>query len=168
MLFTLIGVLFLIFCTCLLVCACVGVRRSAVRSAARPRLRRTGSVAALWARQVALDHTCWPRKFTKFTLFYVHACVHNMMGPKLRICLVCLPFSLIKPGLFNLCWVALLVAFTLGYGWLMMRQMLHLFYFMFSWLMLLSKIICFNRNMENHPRKPYNNNTIWLWSWLIN
>ena len=35
-------------------------------------------------------------------------------------------------------------------------------------IMLSSKIICFNRNMENHPRKPYNHNTTWLWSWLSN
>jgi hypothetical protein len=26
----------------------------------------------------------------------------------------------------------------------------------------------FNRNMENHPEKQCNHNTIWLWSWLIN
>ena len=66
-----------------------------------------------------------------FTL-YVHACVYNMMGPKLRICLACLSLFLDQLGLFILCWVALLVAFNLAYGWLMMRQMLPLFYFMFS------------------------------------
>ena len=37
---------------------------------------------------------------------------------------------------------------------------------------LLSMLICkntlFNWNMENHPGKHYNHNTIWLWSWLIN
>ena len=33
--------------------------------------------------------------------------------------------------------------------------------------MLLIKIICINWNMENHPRKQYNHNIIWLWSWLI-
>ena len=38
--------------------------------------------------------------------------------------------SLIKLGLFNSCWVALPVALLLGYGYLMMIQML-CFYFMF-------------------------------------
>jgi hypothetical protein len=69
--------------------------------------------------------------------------------------------SLIKPGLFNLCWVALLVANYFGL-WLVKDGtnatpvLLHVH----TWLMLLNNIICFNWNMENYSGKQYNHNTI--------
>jgi hypothetical protein len=39
---------------------------------------------------------------------------------------------------------------------------------MFMRYALLIQDYMFNRNMENHPGKQCNHNTIWLWSWLIN
>ena len=65
--------------------------------------------------------------------FYVHACVYNMMGPELRICLVLFTFILDQLG-FIFMLGSYASCYTLGYGWLMMIQMLYLFYPMFMML----------------------------------
>ena len=69
--------------------------------------------------------------------------------------------SLIKIGLSIYGFVVLLVAYT---SWVMVGLrwdkhytcLLHVRYGLF----MLNKIIWFKRNMENHPGKPYNHNTI--------
>ena len=61
--------------------------------------------------------------------------------------------SLIKLGLFIYRWVVLLVAYTLGYGWLMMRQTIYLLLRVHTWLIIVKQDHMINRNMENHPGK---------------
>jgi len=81
-----------------------------------------------------------------------------MMGTELRTCLVLFTLFLDQLG-FNFMLGSYASCYTLGYGWLMMIQMLYLFLsHVHDGLMLLIKIICVNWNMENHPRKQYNHN----------
>ena len=60
--------------------------------------------------------------------FYVHACVNNRMGTELMICLVLFTLILDQFG-FNFMLGSYASCYTLGYGWLMMIQMLYLFLF---------------------------------------
>ena len=53
-----------------------------------------------------------------------------MMGPDLRICLVLFTFILDQLG-FNFMFGSYASCYTLGYGWLMMIQILYMFYSMF-------------------------------------
>ena len=63
--------------------------------------------------------------------FYVHACVYNMMGSEIKdMPSVCLPLFLDQLG-FNFMLGSYASCYTLGYGWLMMIQMLYMFYSMF-------------------------------------
>ena len=89
------------------------------------------------------------------------------MGTELRTCLVLFTLFLDQLG-FNFMLGSYASCYTLGYGWLMMIQMLYLFYPMFMMLNVVDQEHMINWNMENHPGKQYNHNTIWLWSWLSN
>ena len=74
-----------------------------------------------------LDHVFDPWNHQIYHIyFYVHACVYNMMGTKLRTCLVLFTLFLDQLG-FNFMLGSYASCYTLGYGWLMMIQMLYLF-----------------------------------------
>ena len=53
-----------------------------------------------------------------------------MMGPEIRMCLVLFTFFLDQLG-FNFMLGSYASCYTLGYGWLMMIQILYMFYSMF-------------------------------------